>query len=281
MSDQTSCRSCGTTFPDTAAFCPQCGTPHAQPPAGDTSAASSGGTGGDDRTRVDVPTQVAPSYDTPNPGGAPPSWSTPPPSEAPAWTGPPVQDQASWSTPPAPPPPQPQAGWGSAPPGPSSWPQGPAAASPGYAGGSAKAQPDKSVIGGILAVVGGITAIVSAFLVWIKVSFGGVEGSGKGWDATPDAKIVLGIGIAAIVVGAALFLNRHVVLRLLLLAAGVGVLAVAARDMLDVSSFGKDIGATSHSIGAGLYVVVVAGVVLLAAGAASFAGKRSPSSRPM
>lgn len=321
MSDQAACPSCGATFPDTAAFCPQCGTPHAQAPAqgappqggdsdpsqaeglfatGPRAAGTSVTEADDDRTRVDMPahnpaghdtTQVLPPVDTPSPGGAAPSWTTPAPSEPPAWSNPPAQEQPSWSTPPGAP--QPQAGWGTspgspptaAPPGPpASWAQGPAAA-PGYAGAQAKAKVDNSVIGGVLGIVGGIAAIVSAFLVWIKVNFPGGEATGNGWDSSPDAKIVLAIGIAAVAVGVALFLTRHVVLRLLLLAAGVGALAVAVRDMLDVPNFGKFLkpnGAQGQSIGVGLYVVVAAGVVLLIAGAASFVGNRpTPPQHPM
>ena len=308
------CPNCATSVPEGAAFCPQCGTRTA--PAA-TSGATYGG-GGDDPTRSDLQTDERPaSVPGPAPAGwqSPaadaPVWRTPPSSGDPAGSGPPLADAPGWSSPTGAAGEVP-AGWHTPPTqAPPAWPgeagqwQSPAAAPPATpplappAGGwqqpgspqpatgpapRARAPLKGMPVAGALAVVGGAIAVLSVWLNWIKIDIGDLGSStATGWNSTDDAKIVLAIGIAAVVVGAVLFASRNPFLRILVLAAGLGALAVGIRDLLDVGPVADEIAkgglpVSGHSAGIGLYLVLVAGAVLVAAALVSFlAGSRAPA----
>ena len=134
---------------------------------------------------------------------------------------------------------------------------------------------------GGLAVLGGIVAVTSVWLNWITVDIGDLGSStATGWKSTDDAKIVLALGIAAAVLGAILFASRQALLRLLVLAAGLGALAVGIRDLLDVGPVADEIAksglpVSGHQAGVGLYLVLAAGVLLVIAAVLSFVGRHT------
>ncbi len=292
MPDQT-CANCGSNVPDRAAFCPECGTPR-DAEAGTVAADRSGSDrSADDPTGVMPSTQVLPETEPAiaSPPDPQTSWQTPTPRQdpgTPAWQSPPPASTPTWQAP-APPP-----GWQSPPSGP------PADGPPGApAAGWQAAYPSSSTgtsaakssagdpVAGALGVVGGAIAVLAVFLTWIKVELGGIGStSGTGWRTTQDGKIMLAIGIAAVILGAILFANRHFGLRLLLLAAGMGAIAVGIRDLLDVGPVADEIKktglpVTGHSAGIGLYLVLVAGVVLVLAALIAFTGGSKRGRQPV
>ncbi len=305
MPDQT-CANCGANVPDRAAFCPACGTP--RDVGVGTADVDDGGSdrSAEDPTGVMPSTQVLPEtepasaspqssdtgWQTPTPRQDPagtPTWQSPPPASTPTWQASEAPTAPAWQSAPAPPP-----GWQSPPSGP------PADGPPGApAAGWQAAHPSSSTgtsaakssagdsVAGALGVVGGAIAVLAVFLTWIKVELGGIGStSGTGWRTTQDGKIMLAIGIAAVILGAILFANRHFGLRLLLLVAGVGAIAVGIRDLLDVGPVADEIKktglpVTGHSAGIGLYLVLVAGVLLVLAALIAFTGGSKRGRQPV
>ena len=301
MSATTTCPSCNTPVPAQAAFCTNCGhrmeaqaetsTSSPEPTAQDPSATdlSSPGSGAadpppppapvlpppasfsppseSDATRVDTPGRHdSPQVYTPPSSSAP--WQ-PADQGAPAPSGPPTT--APWSPPESPPPPpwQQQAGptateqpWGA--------PQ--SMQSPGSAPSSGK-----SPIGGLMAILGGIATLVGLFTPWLESNQNDDSASGwtltSGWSpasganelTSNDPYIVLGLGIAALVVG--FMLLQGVVRPLARIAAmviGLAVIGVLVYDWLQVTDHVSDMSSEIEVSQAFGYFVAIAGGVITA-----------------
>jgi len=209
------------------------------------------------------PTQAMPSTQA-TPGWSPPSYQAPAPQAPQAWQGGPPAPAPS----PAPAPWQPQPSappWqGQQPPaGPQQWQapgqqQWPGA---GQAGSASPSSRPNNLPAGLLALLGGLLLIAGVFGQWVRTT----AETFSGWSASPDAKVVLALGIAALVVGGLLLAGvRHVALRFVLIALGVAALVYAVVDMLSV---GNDVAESLNpAIGWGLFLLPVGGVILVVAG---------------
>lgn len=291
MSDSTPCSNCGSLLPGSAAFCTNCGTPVASappvPPAAPTYPPSQ------DPTRVETPglhdsTQIyspppAPAPVAPPPGGAP--WqpapgAAPPPAGAP-FAAPP--SGPAWQPPPAAPATAPAA-WGAAPPtgAPSqpAWtpPGGPAPGAPGAPATKKKGAP----INGILAVVGGVLALAGTFTAWVVNS--ATDAGLSGWDMTSgdkgfrlpsgnlltfkssDPYIILALGLAAIVLGIALFAGAAPKpARLAALAVGIVVVVVMVLDWTAITDLVSKNAPSDFEVKTGIgFILATAGGVLIA-----------------
>ncbi len=114
--------------------------------------------------------------------------------------------------------------------------------------------------GGIAGIVGAVLVVVGVVLPWLDVAGETVSG----WSASADARVLVAVAgvatvAAALVVGGA----RSLVLRVLLAAAGVVTLGLGAYELASVGTV-EDL---DPSPGVGLYVVLLGGAVLVAAGA--------------
>lgn len=283
MSDTTTCPSCGNAVAAQAAFCTNCGhrmesaapaaptapadstpppAPILPPPASFSPPAEA------DATRVDTPglhdsTQVY----------TPPSSSTPwQPADqsSPTPTGPPTT--APWSPPESPPAP------------PWQQPAGPAAhdqpwgAPQATAGQGQTSSGEKSALGGLAAILGGIATIVGLFLPWLESNQDGVDAS-SGWNLTSgwapasganqltsnDPYIVLGLGIAALVIGFMLLQGvARPIARIAAVVVGVAVIGVLVNDWMQVTDHISDMSSDIEVSQAFGYFVTIAGGVLTA-----------------
>jgi hypothetical protein len=270
--------------------------------------------GGDDPTRADVPvpdhtealppTTVLPAAGAagavsdpaaaggpwaPNPPSQPP-WSTPPSSDPPGWSAPPSADPPGWpAAPPAAAAPAAAGQWQTPASPPvagqpgaldAGWSAQPGYNPPAAAAVAAKRPSPGAPVAGIVAFIGGALAIVSVWLTWITVDLGSVSASQTGWKSTDDAKILLGIGIVSVALSVMVLVRTAGVFRILLILAGLGCVAIGIRDLLDVGTVADEIRnagikLTGQSAGIGLYLCIVAGVVLIIAGVLAGSKKTS------
>ncbi len=221
-------------------------------------------------TQVVPPTQaMPPAAPWSPPGGsqpAPSQWQGRPPEPAPApWQGQPPgpgagAPQQQWQPPAG----APQQQW--QPPAQPQW------STAGHLGGSPASSRERSNLpAGLLALLGGVLLCVGVFGQWVRTN----AETFNGWSASPDAKVVLGLGIAALIVGGLLLAGvRHVALRFVLIALGVAALVYAVVDMLSV---GSDVaGSLNPAIGWGLFLLPVGGLALIASGLLARHARRSP-----
>jgi hypothetical protein len=117
-----------------------------------------------------------------------------------------------------------------------------------------------NAFGGLLAFLGAILLVIGAFTQWLRTN---IE-TYIGWEVSVDGKVVVGLAVAALLVGLVLVAGvRNIVPRLALLAIGVWAIVIAIVDIIDV---GNEPDSLEPAIGIGLILVAVAGVVLLLAG---------------
>ncbi len=112
--------------------------------------------------------------------------------------------------------------------------------------------------------IGVVLAIMGTFLPWIVVEHpdGAVERL-IGWDVALDAVVVLVTGLVAAVVAGALWVGqRGLVHKLVLLVAGGVLLAVTGIEISDIRAVDAA-SSLDRSIGSGLPVVAIGGVLLL------------------
>ncbi len=224
------------------------------------------------------PTQAAPA--------TAPFVPTPPPAPAApgAWDQP---TQAPTGAPPAGPPPAAYAapaaaaaGYAAAP-DPYAQPGGPV---PGGAPAPAKAR-RKNLVAALLAVLGGAALIVAAFLPWYRAHL--ADGSivaVSGWNASNDAKTILGLGAAAIIFSLLVLAGiGNTFMRLLYFAGFVASAAVLGYDFYDIHSRltkNADViakGITQIDIGLGIWVGFGGSVLLLLV---ALAIRRKPKVQP-
>lgn len=88
----------------------------------------------------------------------------------------------------------------------------------------------------MLGLLGGIAMIAGVFLPWMKVAPTGIAAlTISGWDLTDDAKIILAIGVVAIVLSVIVIGGQgRGFVRLLLAIAGIATLGLAAFESYDI-----------------------------------------------
>jgi hypothetical protein len=137
----------------------------------------------------------------------------------------------------------------------------------------------KLALGGVVAGLGGLISIVGAFLPAENATLGGDSFSTAFWDGNAGKTIcVVSIVALAIVAGwllkQALPINRIASL-VVIIVAGLIVMAVAGGNygtLSDDISLAKSLGG-SGSIGIGLYLDLVGGILLVAGGVLGFVQK--------
>src|SRR5215471_7046038 len=120
-------------------------------------------------------------------------------------------------------------------------------------------------------------AILGAFQVWVTITIDGLSPPGSaqtGWDGG-DGRTILAAGIAAGIASLAVLLGfRDLWTKVLLLISGAIAAIIAIVNMVDAGSkahdiqmqFGIPAGDVKAKIGIGLYLVVIGGVGIVAAG---------------
>lgn len=130
----------------------------------------------------------------------------------------------------------------------------------------------------LLGAGGGSLAALGSVMTWFTIEIGGVAapgGSATGLEGR-DGRTVLAAGLVALLAAGAVAVRvRRVAAKVALLAAGAVVTIVAVAGIADATAkdeevedeFGIPADRVAAEVGAGLWVVAVAGVALLAAGA--------------
>lgn len=128
-----------------------------------------------------------------------------------------------------------------------------------------------------IALVAATLAIVGAFQVWLTITISGLSPPGSaqtGWDGG-DGRTILVAGIAGVIAsGATLFGLHDLWVKVVLLISGAIAAIIAIVNMVDAGSkahdiqmqFGIPAGDVKAKIGIGLYLVVIGGTGLVAAG---------------
>ena len=125
-------------------------------------------------------------------------------------------------------------------------------------------RPAGNGLAAMASTIGVVLAIMGTFLPWIVVDHpdGTVERL-IGWDVALDAVVVLVAGLVAAVVAGALWIGqRGLVHKLILLVAGGVLLAVVGIEISDIRAVDAA-SSLDRSIGSGLPVVAIGGVLLL------------------
>lgn len=137
---------------------------------------------------------------------------------------------------------------------------------------------DQAAVG--VAVAGGAMAALGTTLSWFTIEIGGIAGPGgsaTGLDGR-DGRTVLAAAVVAVIAAGFIALGRRrLAAKVALLAAGAVTAIVAVAGIVDATAkdeevedeFGISADRVVAEVGTGLWVVGVAGVALLAAGAAA------------
>lgn len=126
-------------------------------------------------------------------------------------------------------------------------------------------------------ILGAALAIIGSFQVWLRIRIAGFNPPGSaqtGWRGGDGRTIVLAGVVAAGAAGALWIGRRDLWLKISLLIAGGVTIVIAVVHMVDAGSKARDIevqfgipaGDVAAQIGVGLYLVVLGGLGLLAAG---------------
>jgi hypothetical protein len=125
-------------------------------------------------------------------------------------------------------------------------------------------RPAGNGLAAMASTIGVVLAIMGTFLPWIVVDH--LDGTVErliGWDVALDAVVVLVAGLVAAVVAGALWVGqRGLVHKLVLLVAGGVLLAVTGIEISDIRAVDAA-SSLDRSIGSGLPVVAIGGVLLL------------------
>ncbi len=218
-------------------------------------------------------------------GWAPPAAPSPPP----PWQPPPTAatEQRAWQPPPQPPqwareePAGAQPWSGPSPPSapPSQWQQPAPDAWPTAGPTPVSSRKSSATLAAILAFLGAILLVVGVFTLWLQ-SATGSSVKLTGWEMitvdkgdasslkSPDPAILLGIAAASIAVGGLLVAGRYkILMRILLIAAGIGVAVVLVRDYLSIKDAVKKAfsAGTTIDFQYGFWIAAAGGVVLIVA----------------
>lgn len=132
-------------------------------------------------------------------------------------------------------------------------------------------------IAALMGVAGAAVTVIGAFQVWLRIRIAGFAPPGSaetGWKGGDGRTIVVAAAVAA-VAAAGLFLDRRDLgLKVALLVTGGVSIVIAAVNMVDAGSKGRDIevqfgipaGDVHAQVGIGLYLVMIGGLGLLASG---------------
>jgi hypothetical protein len=124
-------------------------------------------------------------------------------------------------------------------------------------------------IGAVVAAVGGALAVIGSVLAWESVSVLGYSDSSSGISSNPG-KIIVVAGIVAVALAVAWIMEKKVPAAGGIVACGA---VVALLGVLNFFSIGDDVNkanvilAGAASIGIGLFVDIIAGVVIIVGGA--------------
>ncbi|HEY2813766.1 MAG TPA: hypothetical protein VGJ03_09915 [Acidimicrobiales bacterium] len=128
-----------------------------------------------------------------------------------------------------------------------------------------------------MALAAAAFGILGAFQVWVNITIAGFSPPGStqsGWDGGDGRTIVVAGGVAIVGAAALLIGRRDLWVKVVLLIAGATTGIIAIVNMVDAGSKAHDIqvqfgipsGDVHAQIGIGLFMVVICGIVLLAAG---------------
>jgi hypothetical protein len=128
-----------------------------------------------------------------------------------------------------------------------------------------------------LGLMGAALAVIGAFQKWISIRIAGFSPPGSaqtGWRGGDGRTIVVAAAVAGLAAVALFAGRRELWLKIALLISGGVTIVIAIVHMVDAGSKARDIeqqfgipaGDVRAQIGAGLYLVVVGGVGLLASG---------------
>jgi len=144
-------------------------------------------------------------------------------------------------------------------------------------------RPAGNGLAAMAATIGGVLAIMGTFLPWIVSDrIDGEVDNLIGWDLPGDAILVLLMGLVAAGVAGALWVGqRGLIHKLVLLATGGMLLAVAGVEISDVRAVDA-VTSLDRSVGSGLPVIALGGVLLIGAalldrGSWSFRAPRRPT----
>jgi hypothetical protein len=140
--------------------------------------------------------------------------------------------------------------------------------------------PGKSLpIGAIVGGLGGVVAIIGAFMAWESVSASLLSESISGWSGGNGGKIIAVLGLVAIAVAVAWIIGIKIPQPAgLMVVAGVLLLLVGVANYFAVSDDISMVNAMvpgAASIGIGLYLDLLAGVVIIVGGALGLTAKKS------
>jgi hypothetical protein len=124
-------------------------------------------------------------------------------------------------------------------------------------------------IGAVVAAAGGAVAIVGSVLAWESVSLLGVNESDSGISSNPG-KIIAVLGIVAIAFAIAWIQAVKTPAVPVIIVSGVVVLLLGVLNFFNISKDVNDanqIVAGAASVGIGLFIDIVAGVVMVVGGA--------------
>ena len=124
-------------------------------------------------------------------------------------------------------------------------------------------------IGAVVSAVGGAVAVIGSLLAWESVSAFGVSDSQSGLSSNPG-KIIAVLGIVAIVLGVAWIQAVKTPAAPIIAVSGVVVLLLAVLNFFNISKDVDDankILAGAASVGIGLFIDILAGIVMVVGGA--------------
>ena len=128
-------------------------------------------------------------------------------------------------------------------------------------------------VGALLAIIGTFLPWASVATVFGKVSFSGIEGDGS------DGIVVLILGIIAGITTAAFAAKRQLWVNFVTMLLGIAIAAIGIIDTIDVERLADDSDAAGLvSAGAGLYLVMIGGVILTLIAARNMFNRRRPPS---
>jgi hypothetical protein len=124
----------------------------------------------------------------------------------------------------------------------------------------------------VLVIIGGVLMAIGGFLPWGTVSLGTISVSVDGTYSWGDGWIALGIGVALLLAGAALWGLRGTIWRVLPIVVAAAGIALAIYEIVHISSFGHPAERSASAFNAQLGVAYGLIIVLVGAVAGAVGG---------